>query len=256
MADDVIVTDPNAGAAGDWRTGLTGEYAPLAQDPALKDFKDVGALAKSYVATKALVGQKSAVPGADAKPEEVAAFRKAQGVPDAPEGYQIKVPEVPGLTFDQTAAKPFLAAMHKAGATPAVVQTALDAYAAYTRSVWEQDRAAEKAVGLSLRQEWGVNYDAQLGKIKEAVKWAGGDELVEQMYASRDGVNPIVLKAWAKVASDLFEAGVIRGEPGVSGEDAKTRAATLHADLAKVPVGSQEAIDIINRIAALGPAIR
>jgi hypothetical protein len=33
------------------------------------------------------------IPGADAKPEEIAAFREAMGVPDKAEGYEIKLPE-------------------------------------------------------------------------------------------------------------------------------------------------------------------
>lgn len=236
-----------------WRDSLPDD---LKADKSLESFKDIPSLAKSYVETKKLVGAKSAVPGPEAKPEEIAAFHKAIGVPDTPEGYTPKIPEVPGLAFDTETAKPFLVAMHKVGAPPAVVQAALDAYGQFERAKWDEDRASEKAVGLQLRQEWGVNYEATLGKIKEAVRWAGGDELVEQMYASRDGVNPIVLKAWGKVASDLFEAGVIQGDAGVSAGDATTRAAALHAELAKVPVGSQEAIDLINKIAQLGPAVR
>lgn len=65
----------------------------FAKDPAFKDFKDVGSLAKSYKETKSLVGQKLGIPGADATPESKAAFYKALGVPDDVAGYGLKAPE-------------------------------------------------------------------------------------------------------------------------------------------------------------------
>lgn len=65
----------------------------FAKDPAFKDFKDVGGLAKSYKETKSLVGQKLGIPADDATPEAKAAFYKALGVPDTVEGYGLKMPE-------------------------------------------------------------------------------------------------------------------------------------------------------------------
>lgn len=78
-----------ATAAPDFKTSL-GEYA---NDPALQDFKDPASLAKSYLEGKKLIGQKLGIPGADSTPEAKAAFYKALGVPDAPEGYAFAKPE-------------------------------------------------------------------------------------------------------------------------------------------------------------------
>jgi hypothetical protein len=63
------------------------------------------------------------VPGADAKPEEVTAFRKATGVPDVPEGYNLAKPEqLPeGVTWDENRAGAFAKVAHEIGLSPAQV---------------------------------------------------------------------------------------------------------------------------------------
>ncbi|MDB6117908.1 MAG: hypothetical protein JWO08_1689 [Verrucomicrobiaceae bacterium] len=59
------------------------------------------------------------VPGADAKPEEVAAYFKAIGVPDTPDGYRLKAPEkVPeGVALDADMEKAFLGRARELGLT-------------------------------------------------------------------------------------------------------------------------------------------
>lgn len=104
---------PAASAAPDFKTSL-GEFA---SDPALADFKDPAALAKSYLETKKLVGQKLGIPGADATPEAKAAFEKALGVPDAPEGYEFKKPDsLPeGMEYNEEDAKQWAGKMKELG---------------------------------------------------------------------------------------------------------------------------------------------
>ncbi len=76
--------------APDWRKDL-GDFA---NDPSLKDFKTPADLAKSFIETKKMVGQKNnGIPGKDATPEQVAEYHKAIGVPDAAEGYEFKKPD-------------------------------------------------------------------------------------------------------------------------------------------------------------------
>ena len=70
----------------------------LSGDPVFEAFKsgdgfDYGKIAKAYKDTKALVGQKLGIPGADATPEAKAAFYKALGVPDNVEAYEFGVPD-------------------------------------------------------------------------------------------------------------------------------------------------------------------
>lgn len=75
--------------APDFKTSL-GDYA---KDPSLSDVADVQTLAKRFIDTKKLVGQKLGIPDANSTPEAKAAFYKAMGVPDNAEGYALKAPE-------------------------------------------------------------------------------------------------------------------------------------------------------------------
>jgi hypothetical protein len=62
---------------------------------ASKGFKDPDALIASYRNAEKQIREsgKVKVPGADAKPEEIAAFREAMGIPKDVEGYTVEMPE-------------------------------------------------------------------------------------------------------------------------------------------------------------------
>src|SRR5690349_3690087 len=53
----------------------------------LKKFKTVEALAGSYVNLERTFGSRVAIPGKDAKPEDVTKFHRAMGVPETPDKY-------------------------------------------------------------------------------------------------------------------------------------------------------------------------
>lgn len=100
------------------------------------------------------------VPGADAKPEDVAAFRKAIGVPDAPDGYKAFRPE--GLTLspaDEAREKEFLADMHKAGQPQAAVEAAMKFhYAAVAREQQRFEAEGKRIAGenlAALKKQYG-----------------------------------------------------------------------------------------------------
>src|SRR5215510_2794323 len=172
----------------DWRSGLTGEFAGLAQEKSLDVFKgnswnEVGpALTKAFIETKKLVGVKPnglLDPGEKATPEEKATYqaelRKRFGVPDKPTDYKIRRPEVAqDGDWDAAAETTFLGLMHQHGAPPAVVQAALDYYDAWERNKIDRAMAEAKAVEAKLRSEYGPNYDARLGRANRAITEFGG----------------------------------------------------------------------------------
>ncbi|MGE0255072.1 MAG: hypothetical protein AB7N54_13105 [Alphaproteobacteria bacterium] len=117
------------------------------------------------------------VPGEDAGAEEVAAFRRRLGVPDAPAGYDVALPEA--LASDagaQAGLDAFLGAMHAAGATPGAVRAAVDSYAAmHEAHVAALDRARETAEG-ELRRRWGADFERNREFARRAVRrFAGGE---------------------------------------------------------------------------------
>lgn len=102
------------------------------------------------------------VPGKDAKPEDVALYHKQLGVPENPEDYFKDIKLANDMVIgdaDKPVADAFAAAVHKAGATPAVVTEAMNWY------FGEQQKRADELDDMddkfrrestqALTEEWG-----------------------------------------------------------------------------------------------------
>lgn len=256
MADQTVMSEvvpaaDSTTAVPSWRDALPDD---VRADKSLESFKDVGGLAKSYIETKKLVGQKSAVPGKDAKPEEIAAYRAAIGVPATPGEYKITRPDVAlDGPWDTAAETQFLTKMHELGASPAIVQAAIDIYGQMERATLEANTKDASRIGMELRQEWGPNYEAHLGRANRALQEFGGDALIEALAASGFGRHPLMVKAWAKVGDALVEHGAMRGDgfEGVSASEAQAKATALRAELKTLPEGHARTAALVDEIATL-----
>jgi len=249
-----------APAPSDWRAGLIGDFAPLAQEKTLekyqgKDWSEAGPhLAKALVEATKLIGAKApalVVPGEGATPEQVAAYRKATGVPDAPDGYSISWPEFPpGEDLDEAARGAWLTRMHQIGAPTHIVQAFATLYGQHVNTLHNGYRREAEAAGQELRRDWGPNYDANLGRANRAIQQYGGDALVDKYARDGNGRDPLTIRAWAKVGADLVEHGAMAGDTvgRVTPEEAQERMKTLQADLLKVPYGSEPHKALIEQI--------
>jgi hypothetical protein len=259
MADEVVTTTPATEAppaaapatTSTWRDTLPED---IRSAPELAKYTDVAALAKGHLNQSKLVGAKTEglvkVPGEGASPEEHAAFNKARGVPDAPNGYALKRPQLAAvLGWNEKAEQDFAAAAHKSGYTPAQAQAAVDFYGSMLQAQHDADRQMEKEAGLALRTEWGANYEANLGIANRALSQYGGNELVEFLHSSKLGADPRMVKAWAAVGADLMESGYVKGEGlhGVSREDAQTKMREIDAELNKLDPYSDRAKELVNQ---------
>ncbi|NBW07962.1 MAG: hypothetical protein EBR82_08040 [Caulobacteraceae bacterium] len=115
----------------DWRKQIAGDNADDLK--ALERFPDEGALYKAFRDTQTALRESGRIkiPGENATPEEVAAYRKAMGVPDGPDGYKVSVKPPEGYeptdadkTFLDTATKK----LHEAGAPPQFVDLMHELY--------------------------------------------------------------------------------------------------------------------------------
>jgi hypothetical protein len=177
--------DGGGGSGGD---GGAGEAAWLehfsaeggdAENPSNRDwlkakgFKTLDDLAKSYREAEHTIrnGGKLTIPGADAKPEEIAAFRKAIGVPDKVDDYAFEMPE--GVTEElldmpllgSIKEKAFEAGVPAAGfksLVEGVIQQQLDAI--------EASRTAENGSRDELFKEWGGQKDAKMADVQNAMR--------------------------------------------------------------------------------------
>lgn len=204
--------DPNA--TPDWRSGWDDT---LKNDPALKDVKDPAALAKMYLDTKKLVGQKLGIPGKDATPEAKAAFHEAMGVPKDAAGYEFKAPEnLPEAlkgAYDQAHADKWAARMRELG---------IPKEAANTLRNELFNEMTEELKGINAEAE---KSDA---KFAEMAKGIYGDDAkvtaaLQNVRTMIEKHAPPALKDAAKNLPNsalLLAAAVIRGETlALTGED-------------------------------------
>lgn len=166
VADTTADTTTTA-AADDWRARIAGDDTKLAGYLArIPSEKALAEQVKRY--NDDLKAGKLIKPlPENPTDEELAAYRKAQGVPEKPDAYLESLPN--GLVVgedDKPFVDQFLGNMHKAGAPPEMVNAALETYYNIVEEqIAAQSEAANAAKNTSievLREEWGPDYRRNL----------------------------------------------------------------------------------------------
>jgi hypothetical protein len=199
------------GTFGDkWLDALPEDSA--AYKNSVKNFKSVPDLVKALGNANALIGKKLGVPNEKSTPEEVTAFRKAIGVPEALDEYKFAPDQLPeGMTWSDEFAKPFAQVAHQHNVPPAAMKALANQFAAYEahkldaiQATYEKQRT--DAVG-ALQKEWGNDFSKNIGLAKQAAKIAGVD-------ANSNGFSdPEVVRGFVRMAQMMSEDKVGRGMP-------------------------------------------
>ena len=160
-------------------------------------------------------GSKSLVelPGPDADETKLAEFYNRLGRPDAPDKYDLKVPEGgdPALTdwFKQTA--------HKHGLTTKQAGALFNDWNSMSgekMQAWEAEsrQQSERSIG-ELKKEWGQGFDKQIDMGRRAVANLGFDEPTLSAYEAKLGTADM-LKLFAKLGSKMGEDSFEGGDRG------------------------------------------
>ena len=154
----------------------------------------------------------------DAKPEEVTAWREANGIPDKPEGYDLKLENIEIGEQDKPLLKAFLESAHSANMTKDQVKASLGAYYgmvdAAKQEMINKDATAKTEAEDALRAEWGTDYRRHHNMIKNLLDTAPGG-LKDKLLLGRlsDGTpigsSPDVLKFLAGIALERNPSAVI-----------------------------------------------
>lgn len=149
-----------------WQESLPEDLRPTAAN-----YKDLPSLVKSLVHTKQLASGKMdgyiKVPGEGATTEEVTAYRKAQGVPDTPDAYELKKPEGElGNFYNEDEVKAFAAKAAELGLTKAQAAGLMDMRLNISKEYDDRERE-EGRTFLAERDKvfteaWGTKKDAEL----------------------------------------------------------------------------------------------
>lgn len=190
------------------------------------DKADMEALAKSYQGLEQLLGKKANAivpPNEKSSPEEVAAYRKAIGVPDSPDGYKLKPDNLPeGVQFDEATAKRAaeLAFKHNVPASAMQEFMKFD----MERSAMMQQAAAGmidaqlEAGRAELQKVYGDKFGEKIELARRAAVTAGVDP------SSHGFVDPQVVKAIVNLAEKLSDDRLVEGnQTSVSSTRARAR---------------------------------
>lgn len=167
--------------------------------------------------------------GDKATPEEIAEYRKANGIPETHDKYLEKLPD--GLVIgeeDKPFIEKFTKAFHDKNADPAVVAAAIKTYYEVVDEQEglraEANAAAKTVTEDELRGEWGADYRANTNLINAFISSMPKD-LQEELFQSAkpDGTqimnNPAMLKWLAQQARELNYTGAVlpSGEASAKG---------------------------------------
>ncbi len=192
----------------------------------LAKFKGTPDLAKSYISLEQRLGKKATevyIPGPDAKPEEMAAFRAKIGVPETPEAYKIAPEKLPeGVTWNDELAKPFTAIAHKYNIPEAAMKELAAAQVSQEALRFtETGRLLEaelKQGEETLKKEFGENYQKNMMVASNAIKSVGGS--INTPGLRDPGVVTIIQRLAAQLGDDKF----INGDVSPSLQPGKVKA--------------------------------
>lgn len=218
-ADDKPAAAP-ADWPADWRERMAGDDKAFLN--VLKRYTSPLTYAKAGFEAQQRIrsGELKKPLGADATPEEIAAFRKDNGIPDAPEGYEIKLSDgvVPGEA-DKPLLEAFKGFAHGKNWTPGQLNEVLDWYYqqqdAASVQRFEVDSQTKAATEEDLRGEWGAEYRANVNAIGNFLDGAPEGVKATLMHArGPDGTmlgnNAAVLRWLASMARESMPgAGLV-----------------------------------------------
>ena len=199
---------PDGTLADGWTDHLPDDAVPYKET--LARYKTVPDMAKALAHANALVGRKLGVPNEKSTPEEVAAYRKALGVPESLEEYDFTPEQAPeGFNWDKGAMQPFAEVAHKHNIPPSARKELAGLFAQYESSKIDVmqgmfDQQRQEAVA-TLQKEWGQDFSKNIGVAKQAAKIAGVD-------ANSFGfADPEVVRGFVRMAQMMSEDKVGRG---------------------------------------------
>lgn len=213
--DDKSITTP-ADWPADWREKAAGGDAKKLQR--LTRYTSPQAIADALIAAqnKISAGDLKVALGKDAKPEEIAAYREAHGIPEAPDKYDLT-----GLDFaaaEKAMVDKFLVSAHSANMTPTQVRASLDAFSKLSEDArntrLSDDNDLKTKAEDKLRSEWGNEYRTNINLITNLLDGAPAgfrDKFLHGRLSDGTpiGSDPEALQFLVNVARERNPAGVV-----------------------------------------------
>jgi hypothetical protein len=245
-ANDKAVTTP-ADWPEDWRDKFAGQDEKLRAR--LNRFQSPLNVLKSWREAEAKLssGEYRRPLPSDAKPEDVAAWRKENGIPEKPDDYEFKLE---GGIVPSEADKPMLDAfkgfVHSNNIPPGDASRYVNWYFQQQEQVAVQQQHADKVhretVTEELRSDWGSEYRSNINAIQNFLQSTAPDGLAETLYGARGpdgrmlGDNPNVLRWLTALARENAPgAGLIPAGSSNIGKGVNDRIAEIEKVMSSTP---------------------
>lgn len=198
----------------DWREKASGGDSKKMQR--LSRFTSPQALADAFIATQNKLSETRPLLPKDAKPEELAAYRQALGVPEAPDKYDLSGIEIDAA--EKASIDKFLATAHGVHMTPDQVRASIDAYTKISEDARNdrlaQDSTAKEKAEDELRAEWGNEFRTNINLITnflDAAPQGLRDKLLHGRLSDGTpiGSSPEALRFLASLALKENPSGVV-----------------------------------------------
>lgn len=235
-------------------TALLPDDATIEQDgkpvllrdmPDIKNVKDLPTLAKSYVESQREIGRRVRVPGKDAKPEEITAFKGRlieAGILTAPLGspndYGIVKPEAlpDGVGWSDELAGKLGTVLHRHGAPKALAADLLTLYGEALTGAQNGLKTSVEAGMAALKAEYGDKFDERVETAKRLSQQIfTTPEEVEFFERTGLGNHPGFLSVIMRLAplaqqDSTFIKGLQRPGGEMSGDDVRTEIGRIMSD--------------------------
>ena len=204
---------------GAWKVGLSDELKGFVET---KGFKDPAALATSYQNLEVLLGAPKErllkLPEDMADATAMGEVFSKLGRPEQPDGYKFEVPEGQSKEFSEWGQKTF----HELGLTKSQGDTLAAKWNEYVGELTETQTTEmtrkSEVDTQALKKEWGVAYEAEINKAKQAVReFDLKAETIDKLENAMGHAG--VMKFLNQVGAKLGEATFASGGPGRGGFD-------------------------------------
>lgn len=216
QASEFAWTDPTGAFNKDWISHLPEALKPA--EATLSKYRSVADLAQAHHSLQTLLGKKAnaIIPiNEKSTPEEIAAYRKALGVPEKPEEYKLKPEKLPeGVGWNDDNGKALAALAHKHNITPAaakeIVQYMLDGR---SKEAQESVLQTQQRVQQEHAKNVGALQDLWKGDFEKNITLATRAALTVGLDPKHPGLaDPEIVKAFVRFGQSMSEDKLVRGD--------------------------------------------
>lgn len=187
---DAFLEDFESTKNANWRDSFAGDDDKFKSQ--LERYQSPADLGKAFREQRATIssGAYKQAPGADATPEDISAYREANGIPAEAGGYLENLPD--GLVMgdgDKAIFEDFAGAMHEMNVDPSVMHKAIEWYNGFAEreqdALAEMDHTQHTETVDELRNEWGTDYRANINLVGSHIETQFGQEAAEALLNAR-----------------------------------------------------------------------